>query len=249
VVDTSGSLGCYSEKQVVLRNESECPLTIDDISAAGLDYEVTAPTQFPITLNGGEETLEATIRFTPQADAAVLTPSEVTGLLTVDSVDPVASQTANLCGESTTQSGMRILVTDVSSGAPEAVGEVDSLVVRTKGKHRPAPINLQFTNHPVSNATVCGNSFDYHVNLETLPAAGTTGANSRSSYQAKAMEGNLQAEESFTLDQCEFREFQLQLQSSDSQACPLSPKGASCNDASECCSGKCKGPSGGKTCK
>jgi len=63
------------------------------------------------------------------------------------------------------------------------------------------------------------------------------------------MEGNLQTTENFGLGQCEFREFQLQLQDSDASMCLLLPKGDACTTDGECCSGKCKGPSGGKSCK
>jgi hypothetical protein len=249
VVDDTSSLGCFSERTVTLRNNGECPLTITNISAAGADFTVTAPTQFPVLLPSGEETLEVTVRFAPQADANPLAPSEVTGLLTVVSDDPGGDSSAALCGESVAQSGVRILVTDVSTGSPIIVGEVDSLTIQSKGKNRPSPINLRFTDQPVSTATVCGNAIYYHVDQETLPSTGTTGSNPKSSYEAKAREGNLQAAESFGLGQCEFREFQLQLQDSDAENCLLLPKGAPCTTAGECCSGKCKGPEGGKTCK
>ena len=65
-------------------------------------------------------------------------------------------------------------------------------------------------------------------------------------------DGNLQDNRSFSLGQCEFREFQMQLKSSDGgdpPSCLLKLKGEACEFADECCSGKCKGQSGGKTCK
>jgi hypothetical protein len=96
---------------------------------------------------------------------------------------------------------------------------------------------------------VCGNPVLWHVDQETLQAAGTTGNNPNGSYTAKAKEGNLQITETFGLDQCELREFQLQLGDNDGAMCLLLPKGAACSNAGECCSGKCKGPEGGKTCK
>jgi hypothetical protein len=144
---------------------------------------------------------------------------------------------------------VRILVSDVSSGVPFAIDVVDSMSIQAKGKNRPGPIHLQFTDQPLSSAPVCGNTIAYHVNQETLPSTGTSGSNPKSSYQAKAMEGNLQTAESFTLGQCEFRDFQLQLQDSDSPVCALAQKGDSCTTAGDCCSNKCKGPNGGKTCK
>ena len=71
------------------------------------------------------------------------------------------------------------------------------------------------------------------------------------SQKAEAREGNLQDERSFSLAQCEFKEFQLQLKSSDGDGgiCLLKDKGEACDRDAECCSGKCKGPNGGKTCK
>jgi hypothetical protein len=66
------------------------------------------------------------------------------------------------------------------------------------------------------------------------------------------MEGNLQDSRAFNLDQCEFSEFEMQLKSSDGGdggQCLLKGKGEACESAAECCSGKCKGPNGGKTCK
>lgn len=251
VVDTTGTLGCFTERSAVLRNAGECPLNITDISAAGPDFQVVAPTVFPILLPGGEETLEATVRFAPQSDADPLAPGELTDVLTVtvdnNGVDP--THEANLCGESAQQSGVRILVTDVSSGLPVIVDEVDSLKISSKGKNTPSPVNLSFTDLPPSSTDVCGNTVHYHVNLETLPSTDTAKGNGKSSYQAVAKEGNLQANDSFSLDQCEFRDAQLQLKDSDSPACLLLPKGASCDLDSECCSGKCKGPASGKTCK
>ena len=82
-----------------------------------------------------------------------------------------------------------------------------------------------------------------------MQAAGTTGNNPQGSYTAKAKEGKLQITETFGLDQCELREFQLQLGDNDGPMCLLLPKGAACSNAGECCSGKCKGPSGDKSCK
>jgi hypothetical protein len=173
----------------------------------------------------------------------------VTGLLTVVSDDPDFPHTADLCGESVAQSGVRILVTDVSSGTPVIVDEVDSITIQSQGLNRPGPINLRFTNQPVSSAMVCGNTIAYHVDQETLPSTATTGSNPQSSYEGRAKEGNLQTAQSFGLGQCEFREFQLQLQDSRAAACLLLPKGAACTTGGECCSGSCQGPTGGKTCR
>jgi hypothetical protein len=249
VFDENGSLGCYADVNTNLRNAGECPLTITDISAAGADYEVTQPTVFPILLPTGEETLAVTVRFTPASGGNPLSPDEVLGTMTVISDDPDGPSDAPLCGESVAQSGIRVLTTDISTGIPLVVSEVDNITIRSKGKKTPSPINLQFTDVTPQSVDICGNTVTWHVDQETLPNAQTTGSNPKSSYQVTAKEGNLQDSQSFILNQCDFLEFQLQFQDSDAPACLLLPKGAACVNAGECCSGKCKGPSGGKTCK
>ncbi len=257
VVDDTGTLGCYAERSTNIRNTGACPLTIDDISAADADFTVMEPTTFPIVLPPGEETLSVTVRFTPEDDGMHLTADEITGVLTVVSDDPDADvtgdDTAELCGEGVIQSGIRVLVTDITSGDPVIVDSVDSMVVKSKGKSIPGPINLQFTDVEPVTTSVCDNTVSYHLNVESLPATDTTGSQGgKSQYQASAMEGNLQDNRNFTLDQCEFSEFQLQLKSDDGGdggICLLLPKGESCSTDLECCSGKCKGPSGVKTCK
>lgn len=254
VADSTGSLGCFNDRNITLRNNGECPLEITNISALGtsgnlLDYAVIAPTLFPVILPTGEETLAVTVRFTPQTDADPLAPSEVLGLLTVVSDDPDGDGTGDLCGESSLQSGIRVLTTDISSGVPLVVEGVDNITIRSKGKKTPSPINLQFTDVDSQTANICGNTVIWHVDQETLPNAQTEGSNPKSSYQVSTKEGNLQDSQSFSLNQCDFLEFQLQLQDSDAPACTLLSKGAACTNAGQCCSGKCKGPSGGKTCK
>jgi len=258
VVDDTGTLGCYAERSTNIRNTGACPLTITDISAAGADFTVMEPTTFPpIVLPPGEETLSVTVRFTPEDDGMHLTADEITGVLTVVSDDPDAvadgDDTADLCGEGVIQSGIRVLVTDITSGDPVIVDSVDSMVVKSKGKSIPGPINLQFTDVEPVTTSVCDNTVSYHLNVESLPATDTTGSQGgKSQYQASAMEGNLQDQHNFTLDQCEFSEFQLELKSDDGGdggICLLLPKGESCSADHECCSFKCKGPSGGKTCK
>ncbi|MGK7295592.1 MAG: choice-of-anchor D domain-containing protein [Candidatus Wenzhouxiangella sp. M2_3B_020] len=253
VVDTEGTLGCYSDQITNLRNTGACPLTISDIVATGDDYAVMQPTSFPIVLPPGEETLGVTVRFTPLSGGAPDAPDETLGLLTVSSDDPDASGQADLCGEGVVQSGIRTLVTDVTLGTPLIVDSVDSMTVKSSGKNRPSPINLRFTDLAPSSTTVCGNPVSWHLNLEQLPAAETTGSNGgKSEYEVKAKEGNLQDNRSFPLGQCEFKVFQMQLQSSDGDdggACLLLAKGEACTLDSECCSGKCRGPEGGKSCK
>jgi hypothetical protein len=250
VVDGTGTLGCYSERSTNLRNTGACPLTISDISASGVDFEVMQPTSFPIVLPPGEETLSVTVRFTPESGGNHLTPDETLGLLTVFSDDPDASGEAELCGEGVVQSGIRVLVTDITTGIPLVVDGVDSMTLRSQGKHTPSPINLSFTDVEPQTASVCGNTVAWHLNLEQLPATATTGAKGgKSQYEASAREGNLSDARTFQLDQCEFSSFQLQIKSSGGEACALLPKGAACASDAECCSGNCKGPNGGKSCK
>ncbi|HLF32308.1 MAG TPA: choice-of-anchor D domain-containing protein [Xanthomonadales bacterium] len=250
VVDSTDTLGCYSDRSTNLRNTGLCPLTIDDIAATGADFEVIDPTQFPIVLPPGEETLGVTVRFTPVSGGDPLAPDEVLGELTVTSDDPDAAGEAELCGEGVVQSGIRTLVTDISSGIPLLVSSVDSMTVRTKGKNTPGPINLMFSDQPVSGPiSVCGKDVSWHLNLETLPATQTTGQNGASQYEVYAKDGNLQDTRTFGLGQCEFVEFQMELKSSTAEVCLLAPKGASCTSAAQCCSGKCSGKTGSKTCK
>jgi hypothetical protein len=189
------------------------------------------------------------VRFIPQADDNPLAPSEVLGLLTVVSDDPDGDATGDLCGESAAKSGIRVLVTDFSGDVPLVVEGVDNITVKSKGKRTPSPVNLQFTDVYSQSVDVCGNTLTWHVDQETLPAVGTTGSNPNSSYQVSAREGNLADQQSFSLGQCEFRDFQLQFLDSDSDVCTLLPKGESCDNDGQCCSGKCKGPDGNKTCK
>jgi hypothetical protein len=250
VVDSTGSLGCYTDRSTILRNTGLCPLTIDGISAAGDDFTVIAPTQFPIVLPPGEETLGVTVRFTPTDGGDPLAPDDITGLLTVVSDDPNATGEAELCGEGVVQSGLRMLVTEVSSGVPLVVDPVESITLRSKGKLTPGPINLSWSDKPLEGpVAVCGNDVSWHVNLETLPATETTGSQGgKSQYELNVKEGNLQDNRTFGLGQCEFREFQMQLQDADSEICLLKTKGESCDFADECCSGKCTGKPGAKTC-
>jgi len=251
VVDTDGTLGCYSDQSLAIRNTGRCPLNITAVDATGDDFTAIAPSILPIELPPGEETLQVDVRFTPQSGGDPLSPNEVTGTLTIVSDDPDASGLADLCGEGVAQSGIRILVTEVTSGFPLPVTEADEIRVRSKGIKTPGPINLRFTDHPVTSSAVCGNEIQWHVNLETLPATHTTGTEPKSSYSASAKEGNLAEQQSFNLSQCEFSEFQLQLKDSsgDGGTCPLAQKGEACSTDADCCSTKCRGPGGNKTCK
>jgi hypothetical protein len=249
VVDTTGSLGCYSDRSTILRNTGACPLTITSISAADADYTVRQPVVFPIVLPPGQETLGVTVRFKPVSGGNPLYPDETLGTLTVVSDDPLGPGNAALCGEGVVQSGLRTLVTDITTGIPLIINGVDSMTVKTKGVNTPSPINLMFSNVQPSTTKVCGNTINWHLQLETLPATQTTGKTGKTQYEAYAKEGNLQTSNVFDLGQCEFKEFQLQLKSSGGDSCLLAPKGASCSSSAECCSGKCGGKAGAQTCK
>ena len=249
VVDTEGVLGCFSERSTNIRNAGACPLTITDISAAGADFTVTEPSQFPILLPPGEETLGVTVRFTPQDGGDPLAPDETNGTLTVVSDDPDGDSLAELCGEGVVESGIRFLVTDITTGLPIVVDPVERITVKSKRKNRPGPISYTFTDKAVEGpVSICDNPVSWHVSLETLPATGK-GPGQSSRYEVDVKEGNVQDFLSFPLDQCEFNEFVVELQSGGGEQCLLAPKGAACEFDDECCSGKCKGPKGGKTCK
>jgi hypothetical protein len=207
VEDPNGDLGCYSDRMLVARNVGTCPLVIDDMSATA-PFSVIAPTEFPITLPPGEETLDVTIRLAPTSGGgSVISPDDVTGTFTVVSNDPGGDETAGLCGE-VAQSGIRILMVDFSD---TPINGVDMLTLQSKGIHTPKPIHIRMTDVAVSQDLVCGNTVRYHMQQEDLPPTHTTGNDPNSSYHVRGKEGNKQAKNDFILDQCEFKEFILRL--------------------------------------
>jgi hypothetical protein len=211
VSDPNGTLGCYADATAVVRNNGTCPATITGITATA-PFSVVAPTEFPVTLPVGQETLKVTGRFKPTADASGPTaPGETLGTLTVSSTygGPVPDKTAGLCGEAVAQSGVRILVVN---GASTPITGVDSLTLVSKGVHDPNPISIRLKNVQPATAMVCSNTVGYHLDSENLPPTRTTGSNPKSSYEVSAKEGNKQVTQSFTLGQCEFRPFILKLQ-------------------------------------
>ncbi len=213
VVDTTGVLGCFSERKATLRNTGKCSLTIDSVSATAPHFQVVAPTQFPLTINAGGA-IEARVRFVPKSDANPSAPSELTGQLTIVSSDPDAADgNALLCGESVAQSGVRALAVNVTSGTPVPIDPLERLTLSSKGKNTPSPINIRLTQVAVSTANVCGRTVKWHLDNETLPTAQTTGSNPQSSYELGAKQGSLQTSESFSLGQCDFKELTLQLKS------------------------------------
>ena len=207
-----GGLGCFSDKMLVIRNNGTCPLVISGIGASATPpFSVIAPTIFPITLPVGEETLKVTVRFDPTGGGGdPFFANQNTGTLTVMSNDPDGggSATGGLCGEFVEHSGVRELVVN---GFDVPITGLDSLTLTSKGINTPSPINIKLTNSSPMTDMVCNKSFQYHLNREDLPTTQTTGSNPRSSYTAKAKEGNKQASKSFSLGQCEFKEFILKL--------------------------------------
>ena len=214
VADSTGTLGCSADRSLTLRNNGACPLTIAGINTgASLDFSVLGPTQFPVTLPPGEETLDVNVRFTPQSGGNPMSPDETLGTLTVVSNDPDALGQAELCGEGVAQSGMRLLVTDVTLGDPAIIDFVDDLRISSKGKGTPGPIQFRFRNQAAATTMVCGNTVSYHVDLEVLPTAATTGNNPKASYEVRAKEGKMQSSETFQIGQCDFLDMQVQLTS------------------------------------
>jgi len=211
VSDPNGNLGCFSDRTLVVRNNGTCPATITGIAAAA-PYSVVAPTQFPVTLPVGQETLNVTVRFKPTADpSGPSTPGQTPGTLTLTSTygGAVPDKTAGLCGEAVVQNGMRVLVVD---GLNNPINGLDTLTLTSKGVNTPSPISVRLKNVNPATTPVCGNTVRYHLDSENLTPTQTTGSNPRSSYSITAKEGNKQVDQSFTLGQCEFREFILRLQ-------------------------------------
>jgi len=184
-------------------------LVISGIGASATPpFSVIAPTVFPITLPVGQETLKVTVRFDPTAAGSAFLPDDVTGTLTVVSNDPQGNAAGVLCGEPVGQSGVRELVVN---NAQNPIFGVDSLTLTSKGINTPSPINIKLTNVSPTTTTVCNKSVEWHLNQENLPSTQTTGSNPRSSYTTKAKDGSKQATKSFSLGQCEFKEFILKL--------------------------------------
>jgi len=204
-----GGLGCFSDKMLVIRNNGTCPLVISGIGASATPpFSVIAPTIFPITLPVGEESLKVTVRFDPTAAGSAFSPDDVTGTLTVMSNDPQGDAMGGLCGEPVGQSGVRELVVN---NAQNPISGVDSLILKSKGINTPSPISIMLTDVFPTTTMVCNKSVTWHLNREDLPTTQTTGSNPRSSYTTKAKEGNKQASKSFSLGQCDFKEFILKL--------------------------------------
>ena len=211
VIDPNGSLACFSDRTIVVRNNGTCPATITAIAATA-PYKVVAPIEFPVTLPVGQETLTVTTRFKPTADGSGQTvPGSTTGTLSLSSTygGPQPSKNADLCGEAVSQSGARVLVVD---SANNPITGLDSLTLTGKGVNTPSPISISLKNVSPTTTAVCGNTVTYHLDTENLPPTQTTGSNPRSSYTVGAKEKNKQVTQSFSLGQCEFKQFILKLQ-------------------------------------
>jgi hypothetical protein len=210
VSDPSGSLGCYTDRQITIGNSGICPLYVTSLTAGPSNtFNVTNPS-VPLTIAPGAAPVPATIRFRPTSLTGQLSnaPDQQTGTLTISSNDPLAGgNAAGLCGEPVYHSGIRALVVN-ATGQP--INPLKSLSLASKGL-KP---NISQTLSPAIPATapnICGNSITYTLDNETLPPAGTTGNNPNASYTLSAKQGSTSATMSFTLGQCEFKQPILQI--------------------------------------
>jgi hypothetical protein len=209
VTDTQNLLGCYSDKQVTLSNAGKCSLSISNVSASSAlgGFTVVNPTSYPLTIAPGGGTQQVTVRFKPISLTGQVNnaPDDQTGTLTITSNDPNAAGTAGLCGEPTVKSGIRVLVTNTAN---VPVPSVDNLGLSSKGL---VPV-VNFTLKPalLRTGSACGNTITYHMDNETLVPVGTTGSNPKASYSVNAKVHSSQANQSFSLGQCEVKQFVLQ---------------------------------------
>lgn len=183
VSDPTGTLGCYTDKQVTVSNTGICPLTISSLTtsngldgkglalpASPLEYNVVN-TKVPITVNPGGKPVPITVRFKPLilTDQNSMAPDQQTGTLNIVSNDPTAGDnTSALCGEPVYHSGARILLTDIIgnplSSAPKLTLESQDMTPAFSEVLAPAPLQ------PPAN--VCGNTILYHLDNETLTPTG-----------------------------------------------------------------------------
>jgi hypothetical protein len=209
VSDPTNNLGCYTDRQITVSNAGSCPLTITNaVAAPSNTFNVVNP-QMPLTIGPGAGPVPITVRFKPTILAGQLNnaPDQQTGLLTLFSNDPVAPL-ANLCGEPTTRSGFRLLVTD---GTMTPLASVSAITLSSKGLS--PQFSQKITDATPVLAALCQNpagSIKYHWDNETLPPAGTTGANPKASYTLDIKAAGKPISQSFTLGQCEFKTLTLQ---------------------------------------
>lgn len=206
VTDTTGSLGCYTDRQITIANSGSCPLTISSLNAGPADtFNVVTPS-VPLTIGPGASPVPVTIRFKPTTLTGQLSraPDQRTGTFTITSNNPVAPVAA-LCGEPVTRSGIRVLVTD---GTINPINPLKSLTLASSGLS--PQFSEKFSGLTPLAASLCGNPFVYHMDDETLPPAGTTGSNPKSSYTLTVQNNSKPISTSFTLGQCEFKVFTVQ---------------------------------------
>jgi hypothetical protein len=207
VSDPTGNLGCFTDRQITIGNAGICPLVVTSLTAAPSDtFNVINPS-VPLTIAPGAAPVPATIRFRPTVVGGQLdhAPDQQTGALTIVSNDPFGPS-ANLCGEPTVRSGIRVLVTN---GTATPINPLKSLTLASKGLS--PQFSEKLTNVAVSETAVCGKPpVKYHLDDETLPPAGTTGANPKASYNVTVHNASKPLSMSFKLGQCEMKEIIMQ---------------------------------------
>ncbi len=215
VSDPTGTLGCYTDKQITVSNTGICPLIIPSIAtvngqdghglplpAAPLEYSVVN-TPLPITLAPFGKPIPITVRFKPEilTDQNPTAPDQQTGTLKITSNDPVVpDNTAALCGEPVYHSGARVLLVDTLNNP---LSSVTTLRLTTKNINPPfleklSPAPLQ----PPAN--VCGNTIYYHLDNETL---NPTGKNPNAFYVVLVNDNpHYFLPVNFRLGQCQFQQ-------------------------------------------
>jgi hypothetical protein len=211
VTDTTGNLGCYTDRQITIANSGICPLTITNLSAGPSDtFSIVTPAA-PLTIGPGASPVPITVRFKPTTLTGQIptAPDQRTGTFSITSNDPSNPlPSAQLCGEPVTRSGIRVLVTD-STISP--INPLKSLTLSSSGLS--PQFSQKLTDVVPASTSLCGNppnSIVYHLDNETLPPAGTTGNNPKASYTLTAQNSSKPISMSFTLGQCDFKVFTLQ---------------------------------------
>ena len=209
-------VGCANRDAFTIRNRGECPATINAIELTDNDdghFSIVHPSQYPLLLGSGEETLWVTVEFHPQFDDDPNTPQSASVGVSVTSNDPGPELSgAVICGEHAKLAGIRALVTDISSGESTMVDTVKSLTLQSFGVNVPNPVRLSWKNLNLQSTNdVCGETVYYHIQEETLGAFQTTGSNPLSSYRISVQDGQKQLDVDFSLNQCEFVVRELQL--------------------------------------
>ena len=221
VSDPTGTLGCYTDRQITVSNSGICPLNITNLvttngldgigaplPATPLEFKVVNPT-LPITIGPGAAPVPITVRFKPLilTDQNPFAPDQQTGSLSITSNDPVAGDNgAGLCGEPTYHSGARVLVVDSNSNP---ISSVAKITLQSKGLT--PKISETLMPAPLLTGGTCGNTILFHLDNEKLKPAGTTGNSPLASYVLSAKNGSTQANMSFTLGQCQFQQIILQI--------------------------------------